>query len=96
MKKALFSIAIVAAGLLVVSCGNKSEEKKAAEADGQQTEATATADEASAGAVAECDHFKVTVPDGWEFNNNTSSENVVNLDAKEFGEFESVYLFFNK
>ena len=96
MKKVLFSIAIVAAGLLVASCGNKSEENKTAEVDGQQTEAAATTEEASAGAVAECDHFKVTVPEGWEFNKDTSSENVVNLEAKEFGEFESVYLFFNK
>ena len=96
MKKTLFVIAIVAAGLFVASCGNKSANTEKAEAEAEKSETTATAEEAPAGAVAECDHFKVTVPDGWKFNENASSENVVNLDALEFGELESVFMFFNK
>ena len=96
MKKTLFVIAIVAAGLFVASCDNKSANTEKAEAEAEKSETTATAEEAPAGAVAECDHFKVTVPDGWKLNENASSENVVNLDALEFGELESVFMFFNK
>lgn len=96
MKKTLFVIATVAAGLFVASCGNKSENNQSAEAGEEKTETTATAEEAPAAAEAECDHFKVAVPAGWKVNKDASSENVVNLDATEFGELESVYIFFNK
>ena len=82
MKKTLFVIATVAAGLFVASCGNKSENNQSAEAGEEKTETTATA--------------KVAVPAGWKVNKDASSENVVNLDATEFGELESVYIFFNK
>ncbi len=90
MKKAFLGIAVVAAGLLVASCGNKAEAPAAEASEGQQTEQVA-----QAGTPAECDVFKVAMPDGWKFNENVSSERVVHLDAPEFGQFESVHLYLN-
>lgn len=95
MKKTLFSIAIVAAGLLVASCGNKSANAEATEASGDQTE-QAEAAPAEEGATAECENFTLTVPAGLKFNENSSSSTSVTLDAPDYGQFESVTIYLNK
>lgn len=93
MKKAFLGIVAVAAGLFVASCGNKAEAPAAEASEGQQTEQTEQV--AEAGTPAECDVFKVNLPEGWKFNENVSSEKVVHVDAPEFGQFESVHLYLN-
>ena len=93
MKKVLFSIAIVAAGLLVASCGSKSDNAQNAEAGEEQTE---QAEVAEAGATAECENFTLTVPSGWKYNENASSSTSVSLDAPDYGQFESVTIYLNK
>lgn len=92
MKKVFLSLAIVAAGLFVASCGNKNNENTA-EASGEQAE---QAQVAEAGATAECDNFTVAVPSGWKYNENGSSSTTVTLDAPEYGQFESVTIYLNK
>ena len=96
MKKTLFSIAIVAAGLLVASCGNKSANAEATEANGDQTEQAAEAAPAEEGAAAESENFTLTVPAGLKFNENASSSTSVTLDAPDYGQFESVTIYMNK
>lgn len=96
MKKTLFSIAIVAAGLLVASCGNKSANAEATEASGNQTEQAAEAAPAEEGATVECENFTLTVPAGLKYNENASSSTSVTLDAPDYGQFESVTIYLNK
>ncbi|MBR3479616.1 MAG: hypothetical protein IKH32_02770 [Prevotella sp.] len=91
MKKALFSFAIVAAGLLVASCGNKSGNAKEAE----PVEAEVV-DETPVAAAAECDNFTLTAPAGLKFNENASSSTSITLDAPDYGQFESVTIYLNK
>lgn len=93
MKKALFSIAVVAAGLFVASCGNKSDNAQTAEASEEQTE---QAEAAPTSATAECDNFTLTVPAGWKYNENSSSSTSVTLDTPDYGQFESVTIYLNK
>ena len=93
MKKALFSIAVVAAGLFVASCGNKSDNAQTAEASEEQTE---QAEAAPTGATAECDNFTLTVPAGWKYSENSSSSTSVTLDTPDYGQFESVTIYLNK
>ena len=91
MKKALFSFAIVAAGLLVASCGNKSGNAKEAEA----VEAEVV-DETPVPTKAECDDFTLTAPAGLKFNENASSSTSVTLDVPDYGQFESVTIYRNE
>ena len=95
MKKAFLGIAVVAAGLLVASCGNKSANAEATEASGDQTEQAAEAAPAEEGAAAESENFTLTVPAGLKFNENASSTSVT-LDAPDYGQFESVTIYMNK
>lgn len=99
MKKVLFSFAIVAAGLLMASCGNQGEknaqnaestESAAVEAPAQEQSAEASSAEASA--TAECKNMTIAVPAGLKINENVTEadENLVLLDAPELGEFESI------
>lgn len=94
MKKVLFSIAIVAAGLLVASCGNK--QAQTAEASGEQQVEQAEAQPAEAGETAECDNFTLAVPAGWKYNKEASSSTSITLDAPDYGQFESVVIYLNK
>lgn len=67
MKKVLFSFAIVAAGLLVTSCGNKNN---VGNAQSNETEAAATLTELEEDAVGPgmltTEKFSVEVPEGWK------------------------------
>lgn len=94
MKKVFFSFAIVAAGLLVASCGNKNN-AQTTEASEEQTE-QAEAAPAEAGATAESENFTLAVPSGWKYNENGSSSTSITLDAPEYGQFESVTIYLNK
>ena len=94
MKKALFSIAVVAAGLFVASCGNKSDNTQTAEASEEQTEQAEVAP--AEGATAECDNFTLTVPAGWKLNENSTTSTSVTLDTPDYGQFESVTIYLNK
>ena len=92
MKKALFSFAIVAAGLLVASCGNKSGNAEAT-AEGAETEVAEAAPEATAAAQAECDDFTITVPAGMKLNEDGSTSTSLLIDAPEYGQFEGVTIY---
>lgn len=98
MKKTLFSIAIVAAGLLVASCGNKSANAQAEASDEQQTEEAAPAEAAPAEAAAtvESEFFTLAVPAGLKYNEDASSSTSVTLDAPDYGQFESIVIYLNK
>jgi hypothetical protein len=93
MKKTLFSIAIVAAGLLVASCGNKSANAQAEASDEQQTEEAAPAE---AAATVESEFFTLAVPAGLKYNEDASSSTSVTLDAPDYGQFESIVIYLNK
>lgn len=96
MKKALFSFAIVAAGLLVASCGSKSGNAADAPATDDAAEvADAPAAAPAEAAAAENDHLTVTVPAGWVLEADNISDRSMYIKAPEFGEWESVNLFFN-
>lgn len=72
MKKVFFSFVIVAAALLVVSCGNKTNGGN--EADSTATEEVAVkelkVDEVGPG-VATTEDFTVDIPEGWKIENLT-------------------------
>lgn len=77
MKKVFFSFVIVAAGLLVTSCGNKAA-NGAGDADSTATEQAATgskelkAEEKGPGIVV-TEQFTFDVPEGWEVENLVES-----------------------
>lgn len=101
MKKILFSFAIVAAGLLMTSCGGNDKKTE----EGQKAENTeVTTDEAqpaegaeAAGAEFETKSMKMMIPAGLKNNDNVSSkdDNVIHLDAPSYGEFESIHIHLN-
>lgn len=95
MKKAFFSFVIVAAGLLVASCGNKGANAEAP-AEGAETEVAEAAAETSDAVQAECDNFTLTVPAGMKYNENGSSSTSINIDVPDYGQFESVTIYLNK
>lgn len=70
MKKALFSFAILAAGLLVASCGNKNE--KAAATEGAEAEVVVP----EGYKTHEFAHFTISVPEEFTTSYDASSDNV--------------------
>lgn len=76
MKKVFFSFVIVAAGLLVASCGNKSA-KDASGVDSTVTEQAAGSKELKEGdkgpGIVATEKFSFDVPEGWEIENYVES-----------------------
>lgn len=95
MKKALISFAIVAAGLLVASCGNKSSNAEAP-ADSAESEVAEAAEAPAANSAVESEYFTLSVPGGWKYNEDASSSTSVTIDAPDYGQFESVVIYINK
>ncbi len=93
MKKVFFSFAIVAAGLLVASCGSKNGNAEAP-ADGAEAEVAEGA-EAPAASNVECDKFSLTVPAGWKYSEAGSSSTTITLDTPDYGQFEAVTIYVN-
>ncbi len=93
MKKVLFSFAIVAAGLLVASCGSKGGN---AEANAEAATEAPEAEVAEAPAAVESENFSLAVPAGMKYNENASSSTSVTLDAPDYGQFEAVVIYMNK
>ena len=99
MKKILFSFAIMAAGLLMASCGGNNDKKAEDAQNSEATEVKTDEEQPTEGTAAEfeCKNMKVTIPAGLKNNDNVSSkdDNVIHLDAPGYGEFESIHIHLN-